>query len=588
MKTSNLKIGTRLALGFAIVLSLSIVMGLVAINKLSAVNDATAEIATNWMVGARTLETYSSFLNDMRRAEASHVMSDKEEQIVLAEKRIADDKEKAGVALKAYAETVTTSEEKPFLAAIQSAEQRYYATQPELLKTSRSTEGVTDALRDVYAGSSRTAFNELEAAVEIAIQFQTKGADVAYQTSQTQYATARITIVALILVSIAIGALFAWVITRSITAPVNKALTLAEAVAAGDLTSDIQSDSRDEMGQLLRAMTGMTESLVKVVSNVRSGSEGVATASSEIAQGNHDLSSRTENQASALEETAASMEELSATVKQNADNARQANQLAQSASTVAKQGGDVVNQVVETMKGINDSSRKISDIIGVIDGIAFQTNILALNAAVEAARAGEQGRGFAVVASEVRSLAGRSADAAKEIKSLINASVERVEFGTALVDKAGETMTEVVHSIRRVTDIMGEISSASNEQADGVSQIGEAVSQMDRVTQQNAALVEQMAAAASSLQNQSEDLVLVVASFKLRANEGVSRTTVRSAAPASKPFKGNERRTVGTAQPKSKPVPARLAAPKPVSPSKPMATAKATSSVGGDGDWETF
>jgi methyl-accepting chemotaxis protein len=259
----------------------------------------------------------------------------------------------------------------------------------------------------------------------------------------------------------------------------------------------------------------MQSSLSSVVTAVRRDSEGVAAASAEIAQGNNDMSARTESQASALEQTAASMEELSGTVRQNADSARTANQLALSASSVAIKGGEVVAQVVDTMKGINESSHKISDIIQVIDGIAFQTNILALNAAVEAARAGEQGRGFAVVASEVRSLAGRSADAAKEIKILINASVERVEQGTVLVDQAGITMNEVVTSIRRVTDIMGEISAASNEQALGVAQVGEAVKQMDEVTQQNAALVEEMAAAASSLKNQASDLVETVSVFRL-------------------------------------------------------------------------
>ncbi|NDP38417.1 MAG: chemotaxis protein [Rhodoferax sp.] len=284
-------------------------------------------------------------------------------------------------------------------------------------------------------------------------------------------------------------------------------------ISQGDLASDIVNVGNPD--SLMGVMRQMQASLTEVVGSVRQGSEGVATASAEIAQGNHDLSARTEQQASALEETAASMEELSATVKQNADNARQANQLAQSASTVAIKGGNVVGQVVETMRGINDASRKISDIISVIDGIAFQTNILALNAAVEAARAGEQGRGFAVVASEVRSLAGRSADAAKEIKTLINTSVERVEQGTALVDQAGVTMTEVVSSIRRVTDIMGEISAASSEQSQGVSQVGEAVTQMDQATQQNAALVEEMAAAASSLKSQAQDLVGTVAVFKL-------------------------------------------------------------------------
>jgi methyl-accepting chemotaxis protein-1 (serine sensor receptor) len=263
----------------------------------------------------------------------------------------------------------------------------------------------------------------------------------------------------------------------------------------------------------------MQTSLSRVVSNVRNNAHSVASASAQIAQGNNDLSARTEQQASALEETSASMEELNSTVQANADNARQANQLAVSASTVAVQGGDVVAEVVTTMKGINDSSKKIADIIGVIDGIAFQTNILALNAAVEAARAGDQGRGFAVVASEVRSLAQRSAEAAKEIKGLIHASVERVEQGTMLVDKAGATMTEVVASIRRVTDIVGEISAASNEQSMGVSQVGEAITQMDQATQQNAALVEQSAAAADSLKKQAQQLVEAVAVFQLAPGE---------------------------------------------------------------------
>jgi methyl-accepting chemotaxis protein len=316
----------------------------------------------------------------------------------------------------------------------------------------------------------------------------------------------------------AMTALAAWVmvvITTTTTSSVSLALRLAKGVASGDLSQKIVPRGDDEMSHLLRALAAMQSSLSNVVTTVRSGSEGVSSASAEISQGNNDMSARTESQASALEQTAASMEELSGTVRQNADSARSANQLALSASTVAVKGGEVVAQVVDTMKGINESSRKISDIIGVIDGIAFQTNILALNAAVEAARAGDHGRGFAVVASEVRSLAGRSADAAKEIKLLINASVDRVEHGTVLVDQAGTTMTEVVNSIKRVTDIMGEISAASNEQALGVAQVGEAIKQMDEVTQQNAALVEEMAAAASSLKNQASDLVDSVSVFKL-------------------------------------------------------------------------
>jgi methyl-accepting chemotaxis protein len=292
------------------------------------------------------------------------------------------------------------------------------------------------------------------------------------------------------------------------------AAEVARAVSQGDLTHQLVVQAGDS-SSIVSALQEMQISLTQVVSNVRQGSEGVATASSEIAQGNHDLSSRTESQAGVLEETAASMKELSAMVHQNADNALQANQLAMSASTVAMQGGNVVAQVVDTMKGINEASRRIGDIIGVIDGIAFQTNILALNAAVEAARAGEQGRGFAVVASEVRSLAGRSAEAAKEIKSLISTNVERVERGTHLVDQAVSTMQEVVVSIRRVADMMGSISSASNEQSLGVGQVGDAVTHMDQVTQQNAALVEEMAAAASALNTQAQGLVHTVSVFKL-------------------------------------------------------------------------
>ena len=322
---------------------------------------------------------------------------------------------------------------------------------------------------------------------------------------------------AFLALAVGIAVVVGWRLSSVITNGLNAANQAVKRIGGGDLRQHAAVTGNDEIGQLLQALNTMQGDLSRVVHNVRQGSEGVATASAEIAEGNHDLSARTEQQASALEQTASSMEQLSATVRQNADNAREANQLAQSASTVAVQGGEVVGQVVTTMKDINESSKKIADIIQVIDGIAFQTNILALNAAVEAARAGEQGRGFAVVASEVRSLAGRSAEAAKEIKSLINASVARVAQGSALVDKAGVTMAEVVSSIRRVNDIMGEISLASNEQALGVSQVGQAVVQMDQTTQQNAALVEQMAAAASSLKSQAEELVQTVAVFTIDA-----------------------------------------------------------------------
>lgn len=320
-------------------------------------------------------------------------------------------------------------------------------------------------------------------------------------------------------VAIVLCIIAAWWVTRSITRPLNEAVDVASAVAQGDLTVQIGETSKDETGMLLASLKSMNDNLHRIVSEVRSGSDTINTASSEIASGNLDLSSRTEEQAGALEETASAMEELTSTVKQNADNARQANSLAATASEVAVQGGSVVGQVVQTMGEINEASRKIVDIITVIDGIAFQTNILALNAAVEAARAGEQGRGFAVVASEVRTLAQRSAAAAKEIKSLIDTSVERVENGSRLVEQAGATMSEVVASVKRVTDVVAEITAASGEQSDGIEQINQAIVQMDEVTQQNAALVEEAAAAAQSLQEQSSRLQRTVGIFKLSGSD---------------------------------------------------------------------
>ena len=367
---------------------------------------------------------------------------------------------------------------------------------------------------------------------------------------------------------------FSWYMGRQLRRRVSQSQDAINRVRDGDLTTRHQDQENDEFTPLLASLDEMQASLANIVTTVRQSSDSVATASSQIAQGNADMSARTESQASALEETAASMEELSSTVRQNADNARQANQLAQSASTVAAQGGEVVSQVVDTMKGINDASRKIADIISVIDGIAFQTNILALNAAVEAARAGEQGRGFAVVASEVRNLAGRSAEAAKEIKSLITASVERVELGSTLVGQAGTTMDEIVNSIRRVADIMGEISAASAEQSAGVSQVGEAVTQMDQATQQNAALVEEMSAAASSLRSQAQELVQAVAVFNVGgsfnpAPKASSMNFASTAMPQPTSHKPMAKSFKSMDKPALKPAPK-------------------ASKAADDGDWESF
>ncbi len=354
--------------------------------------------------------------------------------------------------------------------------------------------------------------------------------EVAERAAKAAQRATTISLVVMLVVC-ALGIAGAIAFSRTVVNPLDNAVRVSQAVASGDLTVARQVQGKDEIALLLNALHDMQISLSHVVSNVRNNADSVAAASTEIAQGNNDLSARTEQQASALEETSASMEELSSTVQANAENARTANQLAVSASTVAVQGGDVVAEVVTTMKGINDSSKKIADIISVIDGIAFQTNILALNAAVEAARAGEQGRGFAVVASEVRNLAQRSADAAKEIKTLIHASVERVELGTTLVDKAGATMSEVVSAIRRVTDIVGEISAASSEQSAGVAQVGDAITEMDQATQQNAALVEQSAAAADSLKVQAQQLVQAVAVFRLADSEASAPTRAHLPVP---------------------------------------------------------
>jgi len=378
---------------------------------------------------------------------------------------------------------------------------------------------------------------------------------------------------------------------------------MAEKVRDGDLTASFHDTARDEFSPLLAALRDMQSALGRVVNSVREGAEGVAAASAQIAQGNQDLSHRTEQQASALEETSASMEEMGSTASQNADNARAASQLAMNASSVAKQGGEVVSQVVSTMREIQHSSQKINDIIGVIDGIAFQTNILALNAAVEAARAGEQGRGFAVVAGEVRNLAQRSAEAAKEIKGLIGASVDKVDVGTRLVADAGQTMSEIVGSIQRVSDIVGEITAAAGEQSDGIGQVNVAVNQLDQMTQQNAALVEESAAAAQSLKDQAERLAQVVAVFRLDAHASVSTsvTPIRTASSThAAPVRHSPPKALGTTAARTTPAPKAAALPKPTAPRAAPAPAAAAATpapaapknipvpASAEGDWESF
>ena len=587
MKLADIKISTLLKLGFGLLALLIVLMGTVSFFKAAGAEKAFDNVVDNRYPKIGALHRVNDRLKESARLQRDLLLlSDADDIKKVVETVVGLQKDNSE--LLAKLDPTFKSETGRALFKAQSDVRAQYVplTQKFISQTSSGAQEMAKiSLQTELAPLEQKYF----AAVDAMVKFQEDQMQVAKLEAASAINQIQTTLLVSGACALLVALLAAIWITRAVTLPINLAVDVARAVAGGDLSYAFEAQGKSETGLLLHALKEMQTALVRVVSNVRHGSESVATASAEIAQGNQDLSSRTESQASALEQTAASMEELGSQVKQNADNARQANQLAMNASTVAVQGGEVVGQVVQTMQGINESSRKIADIISVIDGIAFQTNILALNAAVEAARAGEQGRGFAVVASEVRSLAGRSADAAKEIKALIGASVERVEHGAALVDKAGATMTEVVSSIRRVTDIMGEISSASSEQSAAVAQVGEAVTQMDQTTQQNAALVEQMAAAASSLKSQANELVQAVAVFKLNALDHQtmpSKVGVRAPASKSKPFKGEERRA--DAVPKAKPQP-KPAAPAPAVAKGPAPKIAAkTTPAGGDDDWETF
>ncbi|SIT39124.1 Methyl-accepting chemotaxis sensory transducer [Paraburkholderia ribeironis] len=439
------------------------------------------------------------------------------------------------------------------------------------------------------------ACNELATADDALRKIQFDSAKQSYDAAQDNFNMFRMVSLGALAVGVVAAVLSYLTLSRAIGRPLGEALGHFDAIAAGDLRRPVAVSSRDEMGQLLAGIAKMQHNLTETVRSVRSGSESIATATRQIAAGNIDLSSRTEEQASALQQTASSMEELTGTVKQNADNARQASSLAANASAIANKGSAVVGQVVGTMGEINQSSAKIADIIAIIEGIAFQTNILALNAAVEAARAGEEGRGFAVVAGEVRSLAQRSSAAAKEIKELIDTSVERVQSGSALVDEAGRTMTEIIGAVQRVTDIMGEIAAASEEQSSGIDQVARAVTQMDEVTQQNAALVEEAAAAAASLEDQAGKLRTAVAVFQLE--EGGEKASANVAANvaakrASAPVHPVAARMVASSAAQAVAVnraPAAAAAPRATAaPTRAPAKAIAPASAGGAQDWETF
>jgi methyl-accepting chemotaxis protein len=579
---ANLNIGKRLAIGFALILAFTVVIAGAGIWRMQQVALDTRALTSQSLAKERLIvDWYTYVFGAVRRTAAIAKSSDPALGPFF--------KEDTAVTSTASSELIKKIE--PLIAA-GPEKQLYEKIIAQRTVYTNSRDGAVKAKAAGNAEESARIFDTVFVPASKAYQdslrelvaMQRARIDATATAIDATTSASTQLMMALTAGAVLLGAGFCWFLSVGIVRPIRAAVGVAQTVAAGDLSQTIDDSAKDETGALLRALRHMNDSLTSIVTEVRGGTDTIALASQEISAGNLDLSGRTEQQASALEETAASMEELTTTVRNNADNARQANTLSIAASDVAVQGGAVVSQVIDTMGAINEASRKIVDIIAVIDGIAFQTNILALNAAVEAARAGEQGRGFAVVASEVRTLAQRSAAAAKEIKELIGASVEQVETGTKLVDRAGATMEDVVTSIRRVTDIMGEITTASQEQSGGIAQVNQAIGQMDEATQQNAALVEESAAAAASMTEQAVKLAELVSVFKLAHASAVPPVSAPRPAPVVK-----------------KPV-AQLAKPaarvEPVIAAKPPARAKPASApapkreprpaVASSDDWEEF
>ncbi|MBI3347068.1 MAG: MCP four helix bundle domain-containing protein [Burkholderiales bacterium] len=591
----NLRVGTRLGLAFGVLLLLMVMMAGVGAMLAKSINFYAEFYPDNVLPSLRNIHQIDGALSDARRLEQQHILTDDDKEKKSLDARIVKARGDLRQRLKDYEPLVADDTDRALLKQVTDGLNAYLAEQDKVLKASNEsaadpTQGT--AAKEMTFGAARAAFTPVRETVNKWWMYNETLAAATTEAAAGAYRRVLWTFAIASAVALVIGVLAALAITRSITGPVQRASEAVKAVAGGDLTMRLHSSSRDELGALLTMLDDMTQNLAGMVSGVRNGCDQLNVAAAEIAQGNADLSARTESQASSLEETAASVEQMAAQIKANADNARQADQLANHASEVAQAGGAAVGEVVTTMDAISGSSRKIADIIGTIDGIAFQTNILALNAAVEAARAGEQGRGFAVVAGEVRLLAQRSAEAAKEIKSLIGDSVGKVESGSAQVLSARETITQMVNEVRKVTDLVGEITVSSREQSEGVGQINAAVSQLDQATQQNAALVEQTAAAAESMRMQTAKLAEAVAAF--RVDGGAQRSAPRPAPAAA----NTPRAPVAKATPRpalKKPA-SKLAsspAPKPVAAAPAPVVARAPAPVatpggGGEGEWETF
>jgi len=530
---SNIKIGKRLGLGFSLILAMTVLIAVFGVWRLLEVGGSTRDMMAAPLSKERMITDWYSLNFASIRRTAAIVKSSDPSLGAYFKADSADSVKKAAELLKGIEPLIAESgAERDLFARILEQRKLYSSSRDGAVKA--KAEGNTEEAARILEEKFTPAAQQYQDLLQQLVTMQRASIDATARGIDADTSFSARLIIILSAAAVAAGAILSWLLTRGIVRPIQAAVAVAETVAAGDLTHVFEGRSGDETGALLRALRHMNDSLAGIVSEVRAGTDTIATASREINAGNLDLSSRTEQQASALEETAASMEELTTTVRQNAENARQANQLAIAASDVASKGGAVVDEVVTTMSAINESSKKIVDIITVIDGIAFQTNILALNAAVEAARAGEQGRGFAVVAGEVRTLAQRSAAAAKEIKELITTSVTNVDAGAKLVDTAGATMEQVVNSIRRVTDIMGEITSASQEQTGGIEQVNGAIGQMDQATQQNAALVEEATAAAGALQEQASRLAHAVDVFKINGAAAAKATPAVAAKVTAK------------------------------------------------------
>ncbi|MGF6756295.1 methyl-accepting chemotaxis protein [Paraburkholderia sp. GAS42] len=582
MLNKGITIKTRIGLTMAFLAALLIVIGVLGLFGMGRSNEAYRDTFTNQMPSAESIGTAELFVARERLAldRAAFQIGTPDAAQTLERARLMRSKSEA--AWKKYMDLPRGAEEDRLAQDVDAKRAAEYQVADAFAAAVTANEQAK--LLDL-AKQLQAAHNELSSADETLSKFQFTQAQKGFDGAQASFATFRIVTIVAIAAGI-LAALFSNITLRAaISRPLSDAIAHFDAIAAGDLRRPVVVRTRDEMGLLLEGVGRMQRSLVETVRSVRSGSESIATATRQIAAGNTDLSSRTEEQASALQETASSMEELTGTVKQNADNARQASALAANASEIANKGSAVVGQVVGTMGDINQSSARIADIISIIEGIAFQTNILALNAAVEAARAGEEGRGFAVVAGEVRSLAQRSSAAAKEIKELIDTSVERVQSGSALVDEAGRTMTEIIGAVQRVTDIMGEIAAASEEQSSGIDQVARAVTQMDEVTQQNAALVEEAAAAAQSLEDQAGKLRTAVAVFHLDESAAVSSPAAAARMPARRAMPAVVRKAAPAARAKAASLAPALAVA-----AAPVAAVRAPSvaTAGGDKDWETF